>query len=192
MVDGRLLWVPLFCLTASTQSLPSWYRALEGLPGLESRFVQEGESAVFKAMTKKGTLQVAHGGLLRVSHDKGALLVCNGKTLVSYDPVTRSAQRLDLNTAMKDVPLLALLVDPSRVGEHYTPKVEGNKVVLKPKIKGLTPVELTGSGALLRTVSWVDRTGARQTLTLQNPELKRTFPAGTFEAKLPANTRWIQ
>lgn len=171
--------------------MPSWFRALDGLPGLEARFEQTGESAVFRAMRRQGSLVVARGGRLRISYDKGLQLLCDGRTLVQYDPVARSAQRLDLQVALKDAPLLALLADPGSLGRHYKARSEGTMVRLEPLKKGLSPVELTGEGALLSTVAWTDGTGARQVLRLIQPVLRRDFPRGTFEAKVPPGTKWI-
>ncbi len=187
----RILPLLLGGMALLGQEPPSWYRALQGLPGLEARFEQVGESAVFRSLKRQGTLQVSRGGRLRVNYDKGLQLVCDGRTLTQFDPLARSAQRLELQMALKDAPLLALLVDPGMVNQHYRIRSEGPKVVLEPLKNGMTPVELTGEGALLSSVTWTDGTGARQTLRLIKPALRREFPKGTFEAKLPAGTRWI-
>src|SRR5512145_3326192 len=99
---------PLACLLAAAGSLgasglPAWWTALPGLPRLESRFTQESESAVFGKLRREGKLQLAKGGRLRVTYDKGMILVADGTNLIQYDPMARTAQRLSLRTARKDM-----------------------------------------------------------------------------------------
>ena len=173
--------------------LPSWWKALPRMVRLESEFVQESESAVFGKLKKAGRLQLGSGGRLRVTYEKGLLLVSDGVNLIQYDPVTRTAQRLDLRSATRDMPLLNLLVDPAALEAAYSVKAEDeDRIQLDPKRKDLPKVTVEGRDGFLRRVTWIDGTGAKQVLELKNPHIPKTaFPPSNFSFKAPAGTRWI-
>jgi outer membrane lipoprotein-sorting protein len=160
---------------------------------MEAEFVQESESAVFGKLTKAGTLQLATGGRLRVTYVKGMVLVSDGSKLIQYDPAARTAQRMDLRSAAKDMPLLNVLVNPSALENSYVVKAEGeDRVLLEPKRKELPEVTVEGRGAFLNRVTWTDPTGARQMLQLKNSRIpKADFPASMFKFAAPQGTRWI-
>lgn len=177
---------------SASSPLPAWYAALTTLPGLEARFEQSSESAVFRAIRKSGRIRLQRGGKLRVTYEPGLELIADGRTLVQHDAKARSAQRLDLTLAMKDAPMLAILVDPSAVERHYTVNADGSSVVLKPRVKGQSEVRLEGQGTHLQVISWVDATGARQRFRLIEPKVVGTFPPATFRFLPPQGTRWVQ
>ncbi len=186
-----LLPVALGCFALGAEP-PAWFKALRTMPGLESSFVQEGESAVFKAVRKTGRILVAKGGFLKVSYEGGLLLVADGKALVQYDPRARSAQRLDLAATLKEAPLLNLLLNPEGLEASYLVEVQEDSVVLVPKDKKFPKLELKGKGGLVWKVMWVDRSKAKQTLTLTQPKVCPSFPKGTFSLEVPNGTRWIK
>lgn len=161
---------------------------------MEASFVQESESAVFGKLAKEGILQIGRGGRFRVSYTGGIVLVSDGTQLVQYDPATRTAQRMDLQTATREMPLLNVLVDPASIEAYYTVKGDGEtRVVLDPRRKDLPSVTVEGSGAFLHRMSWTDATGAEQTLELKRPSTpKRDFPPATFTFTAPTGTRWLQ
>ena len=163
------------------------------MPRLESAFVQESASAVFGKLKKEGTLQLAKGGRLRVTYQGGTVLVSDGVELIQYDPQTRTAQRLSLNAATRDMPLLNILVDPAALEDAYLVKsARADEVTLEPKRKDLLPITVEGRNGLLKRVIWVDGTGARQVLELKNPRIPRkAFPPSIFTFMAPAGTRWI-
>jgi outer membrane lipoprotein-sorting protein len=170
---------------------PAWWKALEQCPRLESGFTQESESAVFGKLRREGRLQVAKGGFLHIEYDKGMILRSDGRTLVQFDSEARTAQRMDLQAALADMPLLNVLLNPSTLQKVFEVKTEGDRVLLHPRKPGLPEVTLEGGQGLLRRVLWVDGTGAHQVLELRNPRVPPPFPRGTFEIHLPANTRWL-
>jgi outer membrane lipoprotein-sorting protein len=173
--------------------LPSWWRALPRMSRLESDFVQESESAVFGKLKKEGHLQMASGGRLRVTYTKGLLLVSDGVSLIQYDPAARTAQRLELRSATRDMPLLNLLVDPAALEAAYSIKAESEeRIQLEPKRKDLPKVTVEGRDGFLKRVTWIDATGAKQALELKAPRVpKSSFPATTFVFTAPVGTRWI-
>jgi len=173
--------------------LPVWWKTLTNLSRLESGFVQESESAVFGKLTKTGKLQLAKGGKLRVTYEKGMVLVSDGVQLTQYDPMARTAQRLELHSATKDMPLLNILVDPAALGTAYTIKAENaDQVLLEPKRKDLPKVLVEGRDGLLKRVTWTDATGAKQVLELTKPRVpSHAYPPAVFTFKAPAGTRWI-
>ena len=179
---------------AQAADLPAWWTAFAQLSRLESSFTQESESAVFGKLKREGKLQLAKGGRLRVTYAKGMLLVADGTTLVQYDPMASTAQRLDLRTARKDMPLLNILLDPTALEDSYEIRAEqGERVLLEPRRKELPPVLLEGKGRILGRVTWTDGTGAKQVLELKHPRTPGSaFPASTFTFKAPAGTRWIR
>lgn len=173
--------------------LPVWWKALPGLPRLESGFVQESESAVFGKLQKEGRIQLARGGRLRVTYLKGMVLVSDGINLIQYDPSAMTAQRLSLASATKDMPLLNILVDPGAVEAAYRVQAESaERVLLEPKRKDLPRVVVEGRKGLLSRVTWTDATGAKQSIELKNPRVPGSaFPASIFTFKAPAGTRWL-
>jgi outer membrane lipoprotein-sorting protein len=181
-------------MAAQATVLPGWWTALHRMSRMEATFIQESESAVFGKLTKEGTLQLGHGGRFRVSYTKGIVLVSDGIQLIQYDPATRTAQRMDLRTATREMPLLNVLVDPASIESFYTVRGDGeSRVTLEPKRKELPKVMIEGSGTFLRRIAWTDPTGAQQTLDLKQPRSpKRDFPPATFIFTAPAGTRWIQ
>lgn len=181
-------------MAAQAAVLPGWWTALHRMPRMESAFTQESESAVFGKLTKEGTLQLGRGGRFRVNYTKGITLVSDGTQLIQYDPATRTAQRMDLQNATREMPLLNVLVDPASIVSFYTVKGDGeSRVILEPRRKELPKVMIEGSGTFLRRIAWTDPTGAQQTLELKRPNTpKRDFPAATFTFTAPAGTRWIQ
>jgi outer membrane lipoprotein-sorting protein len=190
----RILWLLLATGLARAAALPSWWTNLSRQPRLESDFVQESESAVFGKLTKSGTLQLAKGGRLRVTYVKGMVLVADGTKLIQYDPAARTAQRMDLRSATKDMPLLNVLVEPSALEGSYSVQAVGEeRIQLKPRRKDLPQVTVEGHGAFLTRVSWTDPTGAKQSLELKNPHVpKADFPPSLFKFVTPAGTRWIE
>ncbi len=181
-------------MVAQAAALPGWWTALHRMPRMESPFVQESESAVFGKLAKEGLLQLGRSGRFRVGYTKGIILVSDGVQLIQYDPSTRTAQRMDLQAATREMPLLNVLVDPASIESYYSIKGDGEaRVILDPKRKDLPKVVVEGSGTFLRRIAWTDPTGAQQTLELKRPSTpKRDFPAATFTFTAPAGTRWIQ
>lgn len=173
---------------------PAWWKAFTGAPRMESRFVQESDSAVFGKLKRTGTLRLAKGGRLRVEYQKGLLLVSDGRTLIQYDPEARTAQKVDLHSAAKDAPLLWVLLDPATLEQVFTVKAGAGPDAfnLEPRKPNLPKVTLEGKGGLPRRISWTDPTGAHQVLAFQDPRVPgAAFAADLFTFKAPAGTRWL-
>lgn len=171
---------------------PTWWQSLRSSPRLESPFVQESESAVFGKVRRTGRLQVAPGGRVRVTYDKGMLVVCDGRTLVQYDPAARTAQRASLKSLQREMPLLSILVDAKALERAYEVRYPGGeRIELDPRRAGDLKVDLEGRKGLLWKVHWVDGTGAGQTLELTQPRAAVSGDARTFRFQAPAGTRWI-
>ncbi len=178
---------------APAPGLPDWWKAFPSLPRLESAFVQESESAVFGKLTRQGRIQLAQGGRLRVQYRQGGLVVADGVNLIQYDPDARTAQRIRLRTAAGDTPLLYVLLNPGALRGYYDAKPgAGESLTLEPSRPSLPRVELDGHGGLLKRIQWIDGTGARQVIELQNPTVPPVpFPASTFTFQAPPGTRWL-
>jgi outer membrane lipoprotein-sorting protein len=163
------------------------------MPRMESSFTQESESAVFGKLTKNGRLQLSRGGRFRVTYTKGIVVVSDGDQLIHYDSSIRTAQRMELRAAIRDMPLLNVLVNPDAIESFYS--VTGSsetRVVLEPKRKDLPVVVVEGQSGFLRRISWTDPTGAKQVFSLKDPHSpKNGFPVSTFQFTAPAGTRWI-
>ena len=187
--------LPLIVLVAAGPAalvVPSWWTAFLKLPSFQARFLQESESAVFGTLNRRGTLAGARGGRLRASYEKGLVLVADGKTLVQYDPDTRTAQRWDLREARTEAPMLALLLDPASTGAYYSvQQLDGGRLRLKPRRKDLPEVEMEGSGSTPTALRWIDPSGARQVLRLEGVVAGAPMPAATFRFDPPAGTRWV-
>lgn len=183
-----LLWLAVSpCFAA----LPGWWGAFTRMPSLESRFRQSSDSLVFGKLSRQGKLALAQGGRLRVSYEGGLTVVCDGRHLVQYDPDTRTAQRVELARAVRDFPLLGILLDPARLERLYRVESAGGEVVtLAPKEAGLPELKATGRKGLLRSLAWTDPSGARQTLELLDPRSPAALGPGAFKLEVPAGTRW--
>ncbi len=178
------------CLPACA-ALPGWWRALPSQPALSARFVQSSDSAVFGKLQEKGTLLLARGGRLRVAYASGLLVVSDGRRLVQYDPDTRTAQGQALRSALKDYPLLGLLLEPRRLDLLYRVEaVGGDAVLLHPRMPGLPEVRAEGRHGLLAAVAWTDGTGARQRLVLEDARVPPPPPASAFRFDPPPGTQW--
>ncbi len=189
----RPLLLVFLTFTLGAQAPPSWWKALPNLPRLESTFVQESESAVFGKLRKEGRLQLTKGGRIRVAYTGGLLVVSDGKTVIQYDPGARTAQKLDLRVVASEMPLLNVLVDPRALERVYRAQVQPSGIlVLEPRKPGLPKVELEGKGGLLKKISWVDATGARQVLELLDPKVPASIPDSTYKLRVPAGTRWME
>lgn len=184
----------LAALVAATASAaqPGWWNALLRLERLESPFVQVSDSAVFGAISRKGTLRLARGGRLQVVYDGGLRLAADGSALIQYDPGTRTAQRMDLQAAARETPLLMLLLDPGRIDQVFRiVALPEGRIRLEPRKPGLPVVEAEGQAGFLKALTWTDPTGARQVLRLTKPKVPAAFPAGTFALTVPEGTRWL-
>lgn len=180
---------PLLAL-ALVAAPPSWWSAFLKVPAFRARFVQESESAVFGTLKRGGTLAAARGGRLRAEYEKGLVLVADGRELVQYDPDTRTAQRWDLRAARAEAPLLALLLDPGAASGFYTLRPQpGGKLRLEPKRRDLPQVELEGAGSTPTVLRWIDPSGAKQVLRLEQVVVA-PLPAATFRFDPPPGTRW--
>jgi len=176
----------------AAQSLPGWWRPMLDAPRFESRFIQTSQSHVFGNLVKKGRIEAAQGGRLRVSYDEGLLLVADGANLIQYDPDTRTAQRMDLGQALLDTPLLNLLVAPERLTKTYkVERVSADTVRLVPLQKDLPTLEVQGSGRFARVLRWTDATGAKQELRLLDPKVPAPFNEGRFQFKLPQGATMV-
>ncbi|HCZ32091.1 MAG TPA: hypothetical protein DHV93_00555 [Holophagaceae bacterium] len=172
-------------------ALPGWWTAFLKAPVLASRFRQESDSAVFGKMAQEGSLLLARGGKLKVAYDSGLTVTADGHQLVQYDPDTRTAQRIDLARAVRDFPLLGILLDPSRIDELYRAEAQGGDgVKLVPRAPDLPPLLATGRKGLLRSLEWTDPTGARQRLELLDPKVPAKPGPGAFKPQVPPGTRW--
>jgi outer membrane lipoprotein-sorting protein len=172
-------------------ALPGWWTAFSRMPALESRFRQESDSLVFGKLAREGRLTLAHGGRLRVIYAGGLTVTCDGRYLVQYDPDTRTAQRVELARAVRDFPLLGILLDPARLDRLYrVESLGGEALKLVPKETGLPELKATGRHGLLRSLEWTDPTGARQKLELLDPKSPATLAPGAFKVQVPAGTRW--
>ncbi len=172
-------------------AVPTWWTAFTRVPALESRFGQESDSAVFGKLAREGRLAMGRGGRLKVSYQGGLTVTCDGRYLVQYDPDTRTAQRVELARAVRDFPLLGILLEPARLERLYRLQVYGGETLkLVPKEAGLPELKATGRNGLLRTLEWTDPTGARQKLELLDPRIPASLAPGTFRIEVPAGTRW--
>jgi len=183
----------LACLIAvpALAALPGWWSAFARTPVLESRFRQESDSLVFGKLAREGRLALARGGRLRVAYDGGLTVTCDGRQLVQYDPDTRTAQRVELARAIRDFPLLGLLLDPARLERLYKAETLGGEALrLVPKEAGLPELKATGRRGLLWSLEWTDPTGARQKLELLDPKASGTPAPGMFQPQVPAGARW--
>ncbi|GLH67074.1 LolA family protein [Geothrix edaphica] len=180
-----LLAVPL------SAALPSWWTAFPKVPALASRFRQESDSAVFGKMAREGNLLVARGGRLKVTYDSGLTVTSDGRQLVQYDPDTRTAQRVELARAVRDFPLLGILLDPSRIEALYRVEALGGDAVrLVPRTPDVPALKATGRRGLLHGLEWTDPTGARQRLELLDAKKPPAPGPAAFKAQVPAGTRW--
>lgn len=170
---------------------PGWWNAFMKQPGLESRFRQESDSQVFGRLAREGHLVLARGGRLRVAYDGGLAVACDGRHLVQYDPDARTAQKVELAKAVRDFPLLGVLLDPARLERLYRVEARGDEAVrLVPREPGLPELEATGRQGSLRSLAWTDPSGARQTLRLLDPRPATPKGPDTFRLQLPPGTRW--
>ncbi|WP_306589747.1 outer-membrane lipoprotein carrier protein LolA [Geothrix sp. 21YS21S-4] len=184
-----------FCLAAVLAAplwsgLPAWWTALPKVPILASRFRQESDSAVFGKLAREGDLLLARGGKLRVAYDSGLKVTSDGHYLVQYDPDTRTAQRIELASAVRNFPLLGLLLEPARIGQLYRAEAAGEAVTLTPKQAGVPALKVWGRKGLLRALEWTDPTGAKQRLELLDARTPASAPAGAFRPDVPADARW--
>ena len=171
--------------------LPGWWVAFPKVPALASRFRQESDSAVFGKMGREGNLLLARGGKLKVAYDSGLTVTSDGRHLVQYDPDTRTAQRVELARAVRDFPLLGILLDPSRLGTLYRAEAAGGEAVkLVPKAPDIPALLATGRKGLLHTLEWTDPTGARQRLELLDAKVPAPPGPSAFKAQIPPGTRW--
>ncbi|GLH74633.1 hypothetical protein GETHLI_31350 [Geothrix limicola] len=183
----------LLCLALSPAFAgpPGWWVAFSKGPALESRFRQESDSAVFGKLSREGRLALARGGKLRVAYNGGLTVTCDGHYLVQYDPDTRTAQRVELARAVRDFPLLGILLDPARLERLYRVDTYGGETVkLTPKEAGLPELKATGRRGLLGTLEWTDPTGARQKLELLDAKVPASLAPDLFKTQVPAGTRW--
>ena len=127
----RSLLVALLLTAPALAALPGWWNAFARTPVLESRFRQESDSLVFGKLAREGRLALARGGRLRVAYAGGLTVTCDGRNLVQYDPDTRTAQRLALTQAVRDFPLLGLLLDPARLERLYRAESLGGRAMSK-------------------------------------------------------------
>lgn len=171
--------------------VPAWWRDLPKQPALSARFIQESESAVFGNLRREGRLLIGRGGKLRATYDSGLLVVSDGRRLTQYDPDTRTAQRVELARAVRDYPLLGLLLDPARVETLFRvePLADG-RIRLHPKEAGLPAIDVEGRNGLLRAIVWTDPTGARQRLELVDATLPTAPAPAVFKFQPPEGTRW--
>ncbi|WP_243383749.1 LolA family protein [Geothrix alkalitolerans] len=182
---ATLLAVPL------AAALPGWWTAFPKVPVLASRFRQESDSAVFGKMAREGNLLLARGGKLKVTYDSGLTVTSDGRHLVQYDPDTRTAQRVELARAVRDFPLLGILLDPARIGTLYRAESAGGEAVkLVPRAPDIPALTATGRKGLLHTLEWTDPTGARQRLELLDPKTPPSPGPTAFKAQVPPGTRW--
>jgi outer membrane lipoprotein-sorting protein len=188
----RLAAIFMAAASLSAQSLPGWWRPMLDAPRFESRFIQTSESQVFGQLVKKGRIQAAQGGRLRVSYEDGLLLVADGANLIQYDPDTRTAQRIDLGQALLDTPLLNLLVAPQRLAKTYKVEaVSADTVRLMPLQKDLPQMEVQGSGRFARVLRWTDASGAKQELRLLDPKVPGPIPEAQFRFTLPKGATMV-
>ncbi len=172
-------------------AMPGWWTAFSKMPAMESRFRQESDSLVFGKLSRQGRLALARGGRLKVAYEGGLTVTCDGRHLVQYDPDTRTAQRVELARAVRDFPLLGILLDPARLERLYRIDVFGGETVkFTPWEAGLPDLKATGRKGLLHTLEWTDPTGAKQTLELLDPKSPVELPPDTFHPQVPAGTRW--
>lgn len=176
----------------AAQSLPGWWRPMLDAPRFESRFIQTSESQVFGKLVKKGRIEAAQGGRLRVAYDEGLLLVANGADLIQYDSDTRTAQRMDLGQALLDTPLLNVLVAPERLAKTYkVERVSADTVRLVPLRTDLPAMEIQGSGRFARVLRWTDASGAKQELRLLDPKVPAPFKEDRFKFTLPKGATMV-
>lgn len=163
------------------------------VPRLQATFVQTSDSAVFGKLKRKGSVRLAKAGLLHVVYEDGLELMADGDSLIQYDPDTRTAQRMDLQAAALETPMLRLLTDPAKLGRTYAIEPLGKgQVRLKPLKQGLPEIRIDGAGKLPNRLAWTDASGAGQVLELRDAKVPpKDFPAGTFEFHAPKSTRWL-
>lgn len=163
------------------------------VPRLQAAFIQTSDSAVFGKLKRKGSVRLARDGRLRVVYEDGLELVADGQSLIQFDPDTRTAQRMDLQEAALEAPLLRLLTDPSKLGRTYSIEpFSTGQVRLKPLKRGLAEIRIEGSGNLPRRLEWVDPSGAGQVLELLDARVPgKEFPGDTFRFHAPKGTQWI-
>ena len=187
-----MLFLALVPAILAVQPMPPWWDKWLQIPSFSSSFVQEGESAAFGKLARRGIIQSAKGGRLRVEYENGLLLLCDGSQLIQYDPSTRTAQRHYLEDVSEEWPLLRLLTDPASLRHvfHVSPQ-SGGAVKLTPKTVGLPEVILEGGGNFLHKAAWTDGTGAKQELVLTSPKTQHDPGSAPFTFKLPTGAKWL-
>jgi outer membrane lipoprotein-sorting protein len=187
----RPLVLLLLAILPLQAALPGWWTAFSRMPSLESRFRQDSDSLVFGKLTRGGQLTLAKGGRLRVAYEGGLTVTCDGRHLVQYDPDTRTAQKVELARAVRDFPLLGILLEPARLERLYRVEPLGGEALkLVPREQGLPELKASGRKGLLHTLEWTDPTGARQKLELLDPKSPVVLAPGRFGLQVPAGTRW--
>jgi outer membrane lipoprotein-sorting protein len=187
----RSLCLPVLLAAPLAAALPGWWTAFTKAPALAGRFRQESDSAVFGKMSRQGSLLLARGGKLRVAYDSGLVVTSDGLHLVQYDPDTRTAQRVELARAVRDFPLLGILLDPARIGTLYRAESAGGETVkLVPRAPDIPALQATGRRGLLHVLEWTDPTGARQRLELLDAKVPAPPAPSAFKAQVPPGTRW--
>jgi outer membrane lipoprotein-sorting protein len=180
-------------LLIQAQPTPPWWEHWKQAPYFSSAFTQEGESAAFGKLVKKGSIVTAKGGRLRVEYEKGIILLCDGSQLTQYDPSTRTAQVYDLKDISQEWPLLRLLTGPAALDQVFDVSVQNDGAIkLTPKKAGLPEVLLEGKGTFLHKATWEDGTGAKQVLTLTAPKTVSDPGRAPFTLKAPVGTKWIR
>ncbi len=187
----RRLLLSIVLVLPVSAAAPAWWTAFLKTPGLESRFRQESDSAVFGTLAREGRLALARGARLKVTYEGGLTVTCDGKHLVQYDPDTRTAQKVELTRAVRDFPLLGILLDPTRLERLYRLEARGPEALrLVPRQTGLPELVATGKKGSLHSLEWTDGTGARQVLRLLDPRPISNPDPTAFRTQVPAGTRW--
>jgi outer membrane lipoprotein-sorting protein len=187
----RAVLLTLMVTLPTWAAVPQWWTAFTRMPALEGRFRQESDSAVFGKLTREGRLALARGGRLKVSYQGGLQITSDGRQLVQYDPDTRTAQRIEFSRAVRDFPLLGLLLEPARLERFYRIETYGGETLkLMPRDAALPELKATGRKGLLHTLEWTDPTGAHQRLELLDPKAPGSLPPATFKPQVPEGTRW--
>jgi outer membrane lipoprotein-sorting protein len=188
-----LLLAAQAALLAQAPSMPQWWEHWKQAPYFSSPFTQEGDSAAFGKLVKKGSIITAKGGRLRIEYEKGIVLLCDGSQLTQYDPSTRTAQTYDLETISQEWPLVRLLTGPAAPNQVFSVSAQqGGAIKLTPKKPGLPEVLLEGKGNFLQRATWTDGTGAKQVLTLTSPKPSPASGKAAFTFTAPTGTKWIR
>ncbi len=194
LIFFSLILVSISDLRGQTRDRSFAEKLQSSLTNVEIHFSQDSSSPIFGTSKEKGQIYIGEKGQFRMDYDSGISISSDGKTILQYDPSTRTATRSEISSDVRNHGLWSIInYQESSLATQVT-EVHPNlyKVVGLVATPVDSPIQFIFGNLYLESVKWIDSSGGTQIFSFTKMKPLRDENRNRLILTLPNKTRWIK